>query len=137
MQPLTDDEIMRRAEALEADIKNSETYLEYIKARDIIRQRPELYSKVNEFRRKNYEIQNSKSSSDLFDAVETITANKDYNDFRKDPQVDSFLEAELALCRLMQDTCGIVVNGIDFELSDDSSGTSADECTEKTTGEHE
>lgn len=133
MTEISDEDIRNESAHLAEDIRNSATYHEYIRQRDRIRQDPELYEKVNLFRRKNYEIQSSDSSSDLFDAVEKIHANQDYNDFRRNPLVDSFLGAELALCRLMQEACGIVVSRIDFDLNEnEQSQTAAGDTDEQT-----
>ena len=125
MNENSDEDIRKRSADLAEEIMNSATYHEYAKQRDLIRQDPELYAKVNEFRRKNYEFQNLRSASDLYDTVETIRSNKDYNEFRKNPLVESFLSAELALCRLMQEACQLVVSRIDFDLNGDIGNQSA------------
>jgi hypothetical protein len=54
------------------------------------------------------------NSEDLvFEKIEFF--EKEYEDFRDNPLVADFLEAELAFCRMMQRHYGEVMRAIDFE----------------------
>ena len=54
------------------------------------------------------------NSEDLvFEKIEFF--EKEYEDFRDNPLVADFLEAELAFCRMMQDHYAEVMKAIDFE----------------------
>ena len=83
------------------------------KCREIMRKQPELYAQVNEYRLKNFDIQNESEGSELFDRMEAF--EREYREFRENPMVDDFLRAELALCRMVQEMNVLLTAEIDFE----------------------
>ena len=97
-----------------AYIQDTDTYKEYWYQREKIKKQPELYDKVNEFRQKNFDLQNESDSEDLFDRMEAF--EQEYAKFRQNPMVEDFLRAELAFCRMMQDINVLLTAEIDFEL---------------------
>ena len=72
-----------------------------------------MYDKVNEFRQRNFDIQNETDSEELFDKMEAF--EREYAKFRENPLVEDFLRAELAFCRMMQDINVLLTAEIDFE----------------------
>ena len=50
-------------------IKSTAVYKEYRTQLEKMKQQPELYAQVNEFRRRNYEIQNTSQADDLFNKM--------------------------------------------------------------------
>lgn len=92
-------------------IKSTETYRNYARERDKVKQYPELKAQIDDFRRRNYEMQ---SSADT-DSHKIDQFERDYEDFRENPLVDDFLEAELAFCRMMQKANMQVTEAIEFE----------------------
>ena len=94
-------------------LKETETYKRYCQQLQLIKQQPQQYEKVNEFRRRNYELQNSQQTDDLFEKMDAF--EKEYEEFRENPLVDRFLRAELALCRMMQEVDVIITEKLDFE----------------------
>lgn len=94
-------------------IKNTEIYQKYLEQLQKIKQYPEKYARVNEFRQRNYELQNSEQTDDLFDKIDAF--EKEYEKFREDALVDDFLRAELALCRMMQKIDAMITEKLDFE----------------------
>ena len=74
-----------------AKIKESATYKEYQLQLARIKEHPEYYRKVNEFRQTNYELQNAEHTDDLFEKIEAF--DKEYEVFRENPLVDDFLRA--------------------------------------------
>lgn len=97
-----------------AYIQESDTYKEYFYQREKLKKQPELYDKVNEFRQRNFEIQNESDSEDLFDKMEAF--DREYAKLRDHPMVNAFLQAELAFCRMMQDINTLLTAEIDFEF---------------------
>ena len=79
--------------------------------RERVKQYPDLKKQIDEFRRRNFEMQNSEDL--VFEKIEFF--EKEYEDFRDNPLVADFLEAELAFCRMMQRHYGEVMRAIDFE----------------------
>ena len=86
---------------------------EYYYQLERLKRNPELYEKVNEFRKRNYEIQNTSQVDELFDKMDAF--EKEYEKFRENPVVDDFLRAELAFCRLMQEIYTYITGELDFQ----------------------
>lgn len=97
--------------ALIAAILKCEEYLAYRAELDKVLQVPELKPQIDEFRRRNYQLQ---SSTDIdFDKLDRF--EKEYEDFRSDPLVSDFLAAELAFCKRMQEIESRVTAELDFQ----------------------
>lgn len=111
---MSDSEMREAIKQFADKIMASDTYMEYLYQREKIKKRPALYDKVNEYRRRNFELQNETDEEDLFDRMEAF--EREYEKFREDPLVDDFLNAELAFCRLMQEIDLLLAQAIDFEL---------------------
>lgn len=111
---MSDKEIIEAAKAFADKIMTSDTYKEYLCQREKIKKQPELYDKVNEFRQRNFELQNGTDSEDMLDRIEAF--EREYEKFRENPMVDAFLGAELALCRLMQEIYMLLADEVDFEV---------------------
>ena len=92
-------------------IKNDDIYLEYKKQLDLLRQDPELKRQVDDFRKKNYDMQ---MSGDM-DFAKLENFREEYREFRANPLVDSFLAAELDFCRMMQNINFKIIDAVDFE----------------------
>lgn len=100
-------------EKLAAYIQQSDTYKEYFYQRERLKKQPELYDKVNEFRQRNFDIQNETDSEEMFDRMDEF--EREYAKFRENPLVEGFLTAELAFCRMMQEINVLLTAEIDFE----------------------
>ena len=96
-----------------AYIQQSDIYKEYFNQRERLKKQPELYEKVNEYRQRNFDIQNETDSEDLFDRMDEF--EREYAKFRENPLVEDFLRAELSFCRLMQEINVLLTAEIDFE----------------------
>lgn len=100
------DKINNSLQQLIADILASDIYRQYDIQRIRVNAMPELKAEIDEYRRKNLELQtNEYTTIDQIDSFE-----REYQKFRENPIVADFLAAELAFCRLMQD--------IDLRLTD-------------------
>jgi len=92
-------------------IKASEEYRDYAYEKNRVKQFPELKAQIDEFRRRNFEIQCSDDAE-----LETIEQfEKQYMDFTQKPMVADFLAAELALCRMIQEINLKVTESLEFE----------------------
>ncbi len=111
---MSDSEMKEAIKQFADKIMESDTYKEYLHQRERIKKQPELYDKVNEFRQRNFELQNETDEEELFDRMELF--EKEYEKFRENPLVDDFLRAELSFCRLMQEVDLLLAEAIDFEL---------------------
>ena len=111
---MSDSKIREAIKQFADTIMASDMYKEYLYQREKIKKQPDLYDKVNEYRQRNFELQNETDSEELFDRMEAF--EKEYEKLREDPLVDDFLRAELAFCRLMQEVDLLLAQAIDFEL---------------------
>lgn len=95
-------EIKDCIDALLAAVQNSEEYQEFMKYKALVEQDPGLMERVNAFRANNFRLQNE--------------ANRESRELRSDPLVNAFLDAELALCKLMQRICKSLTEGIELDV---------------------
>lgn len=110
---MSDSGITEAAKKFAAIIQETDTYKEYYNQRERVKKQPELYDKINEFRQRNFDLQQESDSEDLFDRMEAF--DQEYAKFRENPLVDDFLRAELAFCRMMQEVEILLAAEIDFE----------------------
>ena len=94
-------------------IKETEIYKKYFYQLEKIKKTPELFERINEYRHRNFEIQNTSQANELYDKMDAF--EKEYETFREDPVVDDFLRAELAFCRMMQDIYVVITEELNFE----------------------
>ena len=92
-------------------IKESEEYLEYTRAKEKVKEFPELKALIDEYRRRNYELQNDENIE--FEKVEEF--EKEYAGLWEEPLAADFLTAELAFCRMMQEVSLRITESLDFE----------------------
>lgn len=97
-----------------ASIKESAEYIEFEKQKEILSQDSDLKKRVDAFRAKNYRIQSQCSSDQLFEVVEQM--GKESAELRRLPLVNAYLDAELALCRLIQQVCVSITEGIELNI---------------------
>ena len=110
---MPDIQIEEETKKFAACIQQTDTYQEYRRQRERLKKQPELYEKVNEYRQKNFDLQNVTASEELFDRMEAF--EREYAKFRENPLVEDFLRAELSFCRMMQDINVLLTAEIDFE----------------------
>ncbi len=106
-------EVENELYALVVAVKHSDTYKEYDRWRNILKTNPELFKRVNEYRTENYMLQTSEDDGTLEERIEKFAAENE--ELSEEPRVRAFLDAELALCRMLQEITNRVVKGIDFE----------------------
>lgn len=107
-----DDSISNLLEA----IKRSDVYLEYRKQEEILCRDPQLQERVDTFRGDNYRLQNECDKDELFEVMERLA--KESSELRSNPVVNAYLDAELALCKMMQKICIKLTEGIDMNTPD-------------------
>ena len=99
---------------LNACIKDSDVYKNYQYCKDKLRQKPEKLQQLMEFRKKNYLLQNSQGTVDLYE--ETDRMENEYREFRKNPMASEYLAAENALCKIVQQINWTLIEGLEFEV---------------------
>lgn len=108
--------IMRETEKIIREfterLKQTEEYKLYVIKRDKVHEYPGLQEEINEYRKKNYMLQ--KSEDELFDKIDAF--EREYEEFRANPVVEEYLQAELAVCRMMQEIYAQIADAIDLDI---------------------
>lgn len=110
---MTEGRMYRAVKGFIREIKESEEFREYEIQLAKIQEQPELYDKVNEFRRENYMIQNMEDGENYMERQEEL--EREFADIREIPLVDDFLAAEVCFCRMMQEINEMILEEIDFQ----------------------
>ena len=110
---MLDEELFLGVKNLVDTIKNTDEYKEFQFQKEKINKFPELKDRINEFRKKNYELQNSGQSANLMEDTERLQMENE--DLFENPLSADFLQAELDFCRMMQDINLRIVDAVDFE----------------------
>lgn len=105
------DKINNSLQQLITDILESDIYKEYDAQRIRVNGMPELKEQINEFRRRNLELQTSPNPT--FEQIDSF--ERQYAAFRENPVVEDFLAAELEFCRLIQDINLRLTDAMHFE----------------------
>lgn len=92
-------------------IKESNEYVGYQKAKQEMFKYPLLKEKVDEFRKRNYEMQDSRT--DIFEEAGRL--QQEYEQILKNAVVREYLNAENAFCRMIQQINWQIIDEIDFE----------------------
>ena len=110
------DEISMEIEKLLDAVHRSDEYQEYQKQAAQLEADPELKARAMRFRGDNFRLQNHSDKDELFHIAEQL--NQESASLRQNLKVNAYLDAELALCRLMQRICRTLVDGIDIQIPD-------------------
>ena len=86
---------------------------EVIELNEALEKNPELVSRVQHFRSDNFRLQNEERGNLLQDAEQLA---RESAELRRNPEVNAYLDAELALCRMMQQICKTLTDGIEIKV---------------------
>lgn len=92
--------------------KDTDEYKEYMDSLGEMRKYPELLTRVNEMREKNYRL-HMEQSEDIVDLVDALT--NEYVDVINNELVGRFLSAEASFCKLFKEFNNRVVSGLEFD----------------------
>ena len=106
-------EVQKALEQLAQAIKDSDIYREYRRQSEKVDNTGDMREKIDEYRVRNFELQNSVQTEDLLDKLDAF--EREYEKFREDPLVEEFLDAELAFYRMMQEIDVKLAEAMDFE----------------------
>lgn len=93
-------------------IKNTKIYQNYVRDSEAVGRQPGLQEQIDEYRRKNFMIQQNYEGDELFRQLEHFV--EEYRDFRTQPLVDNFLDSELAFIRLKQEIDSYLLKELSF-----------------------
>ena len=106
------DAVNRNIHLLLNSIQKSDVYRTYKKQEAILEKNPELASRVQHFRSDNFRLQNEERGNLLQDAEQLARESAEL----RNPEVNAYLDAELALCRMMQQICKTLTDGIEIKV---------------------
>jgi cell fate (sporulation/competence/biofilm development) regulator YlbF (YheA/YmcA/DUF963 family) len=95
------------------EIQKSDVYQEYRTQLEALKNEPELYERVNQYRMKNFELQTAEPCDGLLDKMDRL--EQEYEAMIENPLACDFLRAELAFCRLMQNINKCITSTLEFE----------------------
>ncbi|MGN0131977.1 MAG: YlbF family regulator [Lachnospiraceae bacterium] len=104
----------RETEEFIKKLYETEVCREYFRQRENVNQYPDLKRQIDEFRQRNYRLQNEMDSNSLFDEIDHF--EREYEEFRKNPIVNDFLAAELAFCRMYQEVSDKIATAFAMEV---------------------
>ena len=113
---VTMDEIRDEVDMLLDALLNTRVYREYRHQEDLLSEDPKLKERVLRFRADNFNLQNNAQGQDLFSVVGNLY--QESRELRKNDQVNAYLDAELAMCKLLQKLARTIVEGLEIEVPD-------------------
>lgn len=93
------DKVTECLNALIEEMRESRAYQNYLCMEQELEKDPELKSRVDDYRIRNYRLQQSENV-DLYDAVDSL--ERDSYALRKSEKANAYLEAELEVCKMVQ-----------------------------------
>ena len=94
-------------------LHETKVYQEYLDAKEALKQDKERWETLQQYRKKRYEIQQLAGGDELYERTESFVLEE--QQYRMNPQVAAFLDAELALCRMMQELNARIIGSLNFE----------------------
>jgi cell fate (sporulation/competence/biofilm development) regulator YlbF (YheA/YmcA/DUF963 family) len=91
--------VLEQAEHLADAIQKSGEYTEYISLLKKLQEEPDLYARLNDYRKRSFEVQMS-SDSDAVKQLENLQV--EFAELLADARVSRFLSAEQAFCKMMR-----------------------------------
>lgn len=92
----------------------SDEYIQFCEIRDKVKEDPQLWKQINDFRLHVFEVQASQEPLDLYGEQERLC--RQYEEFRKNPMVSEFLQSELRVCRILQKVVSTVADAVDIDV---------------------
>ena len=103
-----------KTEELVQAILASEEYREYLECFAKIKEQPELYERVGDYRKRNFELQNMDVNGKMFDEV--MRFQMENSAIRKNALVNQFLKAELYVCRMLQGITRTISDNVELDI---------------------
>ena len=97
-----------------SSIQESEIYREYKKEEERLLKDPDLMERVDLFRQNSFHLQGQISGENIFDTMDRL--NWESSDLRKMQEVSAYLDAELALCKMIRRICLDITEGIEIRI---------------------
>lgn len=106
-------QVFRLSEELNRALLDSEEYQQYVNAGKAVKEQPELYQAMNEYRKRNRHVQLYASEETVFDETNKLVT--EFEHVLKNETVREFLAMERKFVRMMQQMYVILGNHLDFD----------------------
>lgn len=106
--------IFDKASELAVAIRETDVYKEYRLALEDLKKHPDLKKQADEFRLQNYEAYCDLEEPVSFADFNSLDLEERRMELAQIPQIDRFLKAELALCRVLQEVESRVAVALDL-----------------------
>ena len=106
--------VNRNIHALLNSIQKCQIYKDFKKQETILNKNPELAKRVQHFRAEHFRLQNEGDPAEILARAEKLS--RESEELRSFPEVNAYLDAELALCRMMQKICRTLTDGIEMNI---------------------
>lgn len=110
------DNVIEASSELNTRILESDEYQKFCLYRKELEQSPELYNRTMEFRKKNFELQLDADIGDADDREAAAGLANEYKDILENHIAASYLNAELSLCRMLQNVTKNIYMDINLDL---------------------
>ena len=108
------EKIQRCVDALMEEIRQGETYQKYVRCEKKLHETPELLKQIDEMRVAAYRLNNGEGNGDIYAQIEQY--EQKFHECRKNPLVNEFLEAELDVCKMMQEIGTCIQGGVTIRI---------------------
>ncbi len=95
------------------EIKKSNEYNQYHRLKSKLSKDPDLYKKMNEFRKRSLEFQ-LRSDGEPYE--ESISLRTEFENILSNPIVNEFMVSEQRLCNMMRNINNSLVKAIDMDV---------------------
>lgn len=100
-------------EQLVAAMRRSQEYNQYQSLLDAVKQRPELYQRIGEFRRRNIVFQMTDHGNVI---EENNELQKEFSDLKANGLANEFMAAEHQYCRMIKSLQDYFLENVDVEI---------------------
>ena len=97
-------------------IRNSDDYREYTRCEAVLRKYPGMLEQIMDLRKQTIELYHMEDEEALMRGTEEL--DRKYEEIQKIPEVNSFLEAEEAILRILQDISTRVTDALNLFTPD-------------------
>jgi cell fate (sporulation/competence/biofilm development) regulator YlbF (YheA/YmcA/DUF963 family) len=92
-----------QAHALARSIKESDEYKQYLSAKDMAAQNPELAAMINDFRAKQFDLQRKQLAGEVMTEDVMAQAQALYQILMRDPVAAAYVQAEMRFTLMIND----------------------------------
>lgn len=107
--------MIKEAKVLNQLIRNNQEYLRYQDAMKKVMEDTELYGKMNEFRKKNYELQNMDDGKNHYEELYALAI--EYEKVLRHPMVNEFLMAEQIFSKRLSEVYEYIADGLELDYT--------------------